>query len=356
MALNYGYPGQYSTYVPNAEASQSLIVGYARNPKSFVLPDYTQIIQAKNNFGLYTRWLSQEAARIISSNDGESVWADGDAAPEGTRNTEATTRLPFITVRRVYPVTLGDMAIAQADFSILAANAGSSGQRCMTSRTMRTMNNLVAASWGTNTAAVDGGILAGGQNWLTGSTGIGGAQGPNIKLSFQFASKKINLNTYGVVDPSQNVLVCNPGTAQGMAASVEIQDYIKQSPFALAQLRGDSPSQNGMWGLADMLYGIGIKVEKTVRVTTRQNFTGVATSVYVCPDHAAFFLARDGDLVGIEGARNFSTVQIFIYQDEMTYEQMNDVNNKRTTARVIGDDDPHVVASESGFYFTAVDN
>lgn len=347
-----GYPGPTNTYVPNFAASQSLIVAFSRNPSRFPLPLYTQYVRAGKMVGFYFVWTSRQAARILTTDDAEHDWGDGNAAPTGLSENESGYWTTFTTKRKCYPFGLGRLAVEQADYPYLAAEGGVSSQQAMTARGLLTYNQLSTASWGSNTAAVNGGILAGGQTWLTGNNGDGTNQGPNIKQSLQFGTLTVNQQTIGAVVQRQLALVVNPSLAQGMARSTEIQDYIKQSPFALAQLRGDVPNQNGQWDLPTVLYNHPLAVEDTVRVTSKK---GATTDVltYVLPNTEAYLLARDGELEGLEGSRSFSTVQIFFYQDELTLSTFYDQINERYLGRVVSNFVPVVVAPTSGFRFTA---
>jgi hypothetical protein len=302
--------------------------------------------------GLYAAWTSRNAARIISNTDAEHVWADGDASPPGLNNLESFVYNPYVTQRRVYSFTLGEMTVDQMSFDLLMANSRDMAQQGMTARTMLVQNGLQGASWGSNTAAVNGGILGSGLTWANGSVGYSSNNGPNIKQSIQYGQKQVNLVTLGVVKPRDLSLVINPNTAQVMARSTEIQDYIKQSPVALAQLRGDVPSQNGTWGLPDTLYGVNTIVEDAVRVSSRKGASSDSLA-YVMPDSIAFLVARQGKLEGIAGHRSFSTVQLFFYRDEMTVETLYDVNNKRYLGRVISNYIPVIASTFSGFYFTS---
>jgi hypothetical protein len=353
MAPAYGYPSGSNTFVPDHEASQSLVVGYSRNPRTFKVSSYVQYVSAKRNLGLYAKWESRQAARILTPDDAEHLWEDGDPVPPQYPNLGRIAWLPFKTQRRAFAFTIGYLAADQASFPLVAAEAGDHAQQAMTSRTLRTYNALKTADWGTeNTADVDGGILSpAGHNWKTGSTGVGGEQGPNIKLSLQYADRKIHLQTIGVVQPAQLSLVVNPTTAQGMSASAEIQDYIKQSPYSLDQLMGDIDRQTGQWGLPEMLYGHPVVVEDAVRVTSRAGASPDALS-YILPDGEAYLLAREGELDGMEGMRSFSTVQMFYHLDEMTVETFDDVNNRRYQGRVVTNDSIVVPSTISGFRFT----
>jgi hypothetical protein len=347
-----GYPSATNTYVPNHAASQALVVGYSRSPNTFRIPTYTQYIQARNNQGLYLVWTSREGARILTTDDREHNWQDGDAAPTGIQFLETMQWFPFLTRRKCYPFLLGQMMVEQAEFSLLAAQGGVSAQQAMTARTLITYTALSGAAWGPNTAVVNGGILPGGQTWGTGGDNLGSDNPPNIKISLQYGQKIINQQTIGVVGPNQTTLVVNPTTAMAMASSGEIQAYVRQSEFSMAQMRGDVPNQNGQWGLPTMLYNHPVTVEDCVRVSSRQQ--AVTTTIgYVVPDGVAFLLARQGDLMGIEGTRSFSTVQIFFYIDELTVFSKFDVDNLRYMGRVVSNLSPVVVSTLSGFYFTA---
>lgn len=350
------YPGPYNTYVPTAEASQSLLVGYSRNPKSFRVSEYTQYIMAEKMTGLYRVWTSQQGSRILTNSDNEHVWAAGAAMPDGSHNTESSTLPSFRTVRRLFNVTLDDLSIEQADWPLLAAHAQEQAQLAMTSRTLRVYNALKTAAWGSNTGVVNNGILPNNQTWANGTpdsvyTAGNYVTGPNIKVSLQFANAQIVNATYGAVDPSAMSLVIGYQLAQAMAASAEIQNFLKQSPYALPQLRGDVPAQNGKWGLPDTLYDTDVEVEKTIRISSRQN-ASVTVQGPVFPKTEAYLLAREGELEGIEGARNFSTLQIFFYKDEMTLKNIYDPWNERQMLGVVTNDSPVVVSAVSGFQFT----
>src|SRR6516162_2307013 len=142
MTTGYTYPGPTNVYVPSTEATNELLVGYSRNPDKFLVAKYAKYVPVNKMFGLYRIWLSQQGARIITTNDSEHVWADGAARPDGQKNTEATNLQQFTCLRRNYPVTLGDLTIAQADFSILAAHSAESAMAAMTSRTLRSYCTL----------------------------------------------------------------------------------------------------------------------------------------------------------------------------------------------------------------------
>lgn len=349
-----GFPGPYDTYIPSHEASGNLIVGFSRNAKDFPVNNYIEIFPSEKMFGVYATYTSRNAARIISTNDAEHVWPDGDPTPPGLNNLESFVFSTYKTTRRAYTFTLGELTVDQMSFDMLMTNSRDMAQQCMTARTMLVQNALAGAVWGTsNSASVDGTILAAGQNWTTGSTGVSPNQGANILVSFQYAIRQIHQQTIGVVREKRLVCVINPVTAQAMAASTEIRDYIKQDQFALGQVTGRVPGQNMIWGLPDYLYGVKLVVEDAVRVSSRK---GATTDVlgYVMPNGVAYFLAgsEDGGIEGIAGNRSYSTVQMFVYRDEMSLETLFDLNNRRYMVRLTTNYSIVVATTLSGFYFT----
>jgi hypothetical protein len=350
-----GYPGPYDVYVPNTEASGNLIVGFSRNAKDFPVNNYLEIFPSEKMFGMYYTYTSRNAARIISNNDAEHIWADGDPCPPGLSNLESFLASTYKTTRRAYTFNMGEMTVDQMSFDMLMTNTRDMAQQCMTARTMLVQNALAGANYGTsNTASVDGEILPSGQNWTTGSVGFSSNQGPNILISFQYAIRQIHQQTIGVVREDRLVCVINPVTAQAMAASTEIRDYIKQDQFALGQVTGRVPGQNMIWGLPDYLYGVKLVVEDAVRVSSRK---GAMTDVigYVMPTNVAYFIAAPaGSLDGMAGKRSYSTIQLFFYKDEMTIETLYDLNNRRYLVRLTTNYVPVIATTLSSFLFTNV--
>lgn len=354
-----GYPSQYDVYVPNHEASGGLLVGFSRNTKSFPVNRYIELFPSEKELGLYASYTSRNAARIISPTDADHVWADGDAAPPGLNNLESFRYIPYRTVRRVYPFTMGELTVDQMSFDLLLTNTNDMAQQCMTARTMLVHNALAGAAWGNNTASVDSalgpggvGILPNGQNWTTGSVGFSANPGPSIKKSIQYGINQIWLATIGAVPYDKLALVINPTTAMAMASSTEVQDYLKQSPFALGQLKNNVEGQNTVWGLPDTLYGVRVIVEDAVRVTSRKGASDAIS--YVMPDGVAYLLATPDSLVGLAGSRSFTPVQMFFYRDEMTVETLYSVNDRRYLARVITNYAIVVATTYAGFRFTNV--
>ena len=365
VTINYGYPGPYDTYIPNDAASGGLIVGFSRDAKKFPVLKYIQMFPSKQMIGIYWSYTSRNAARIVSPTDADHLWPDGDPAPPGSNNLESFASIAYKTARRAYPWTLGELTTDQMSFDLIMTHMADMAQQCMTARTMLVQAALSGASWGPNSAYVNPstpaaggvGILQAGQCWLNGSVGYDSNNGPNIKRSFQYGQKIIHLSTIGAVNTIKDLsVVFNVTTAQAMASSTEIQDYLKQSPVALAQVRGDVENQNGIWGLPTMLYTLGLVVEDAVRVSINKNPANDLTVLpgFVMPDGIAYMLARQGKLEGLAGSRSYSTIQVFFYRDEMTAETMYEQIHKRYLGRVISNYVPVISTTFSGFNFLGV--
>lgn len=345
-----------NTYVPNHEASGNLVVGFSRNPDTFPISKYVKYVPAKQMNGLYLVWTSQEASRILTTNDREHNWADGDAAPTWTTQLESSAWYSFLTQRKAYPFGMGALAADQATWPIMAANGAVAAQKAMTARTYWAQSILTTqANWPTtNYAWVNPGggspsILPAGQNWSTGSVGYSSNPGPNIKTCMNYACIQIHKTTQGVVNPNKLCMVINPNTATLMAQSTEIQDFLKQNPDSFRFMQGGSDlNPNAQWGLPPKLYMVDICVEDTVVNTSNPGPNG-PTFTYACPDGTAIFMAREGDLEGIEGAPNFSTMHVFFHKDELTVETKYDTDNRRYMGRVVSNYVPQLVAPTSGF-------
>ncbi len=155
-----------------------------------------------------------------------------------------------------------------------------------------------------------------------------------IKKSLSAAAILILKATLSQVKPKDLVVVINPTAAKRMANSQEVHSYLKESPFALAQIRGDVPSQNGKYGLPDYLYGYRILIEETVKVTANKGATSPATRTFVCSDSDCYVLARVGAIEGKWGSPSFSAISTFM-MEEMTVETKRDDDNRRTKGRVV---------------------
>ena len=349
------YPSGTNTYIPSFDATGELIVSFSRNPKSFSLNRYTTITPVKKSTGYYLKLTAEQAARVSNSNLNDFVWSDGNDAATGEGNKESFEFSSFKTERYNFPFRLGYKAVDQADWKLIAQHSAIVAQQAMTARTLLVSNAIeTSGNWASDAFYTTGALALTGLNVNVGSastlTGLAGlakgtASNPVIKKFLNAVGIRINQKTLGAVAPKDLQIVMSPLVAQTLAVSEEIQDYLKQSPFALSQIRGDSPSQNGLYGLPDQLYGYNIVIEDAVRVDTKKRVTAVPSYIF---GNTLAVLARPGQLVGFEGAPSFSALHLMMYE-EMTVEQRDDPDNRRIAARVVEDYGVEIVAPVGGF-------
>ena len=361
------YPSGTNTYLPSFDATGNMIVSFSRNVKDFALNKYVTITPVTKSTGYYLRLTYEQAARVSNANLNEFVWHDGNDAATGEFNKESFTFDSYKTERYAFPFRLGYKAVDQADWKIIAQHSAIIGQQAMTARTLQVYNKVnTSGNWDTTTlskqffdtatnafdtpANTGGlGIATGTSSTTSGLSGSGLARGtannPVIKKFLNAAAIRMNKKTLGVVGPKDLQWVMSPSVAQVLAVSEELQDYLKQSPFALAQVRGDSQSQNGIYGLPDQLYGYNIVIEDAVRIGQKKKDSAAPDYIW---GNTTALLARPGQLVGFEGAPSFSALHLMMYE-EMTVEQRDDPDNRRITARVVEDYGTEVVAPVAGF-------
>ncbi len=355
MAL-FSAPSGFNTFVPSFEASGHLIVAYSRNVKDFSLNKYAAIKQVKKSQGYFLNLTAEEAARVINTDLREAVWADGGDAPSNEYGNETFNFLPFKTERYQWGFNVGYKAEEQADWKILAQYAAVKAQQAMTARSLLGYTALTTT---TNYASshVDTATNWSSRAATPGFLSAGTATNPIIKAVFNKMAQQIFLDTLGAVKQTKLKVVIDPVLADAMGRTQEVHSFLQQSPFALAQVRGDAPNQNGIWGLPTELYGYEIVVEDTVRVSTKKvsplnNPSSTATRAFVPGGNTLVMCAGPGSLVSEAGGTDFSTLQFFMYE-EMTVETRDDPDNRRTKGRVVEDYGAYVVAPASGAICTA---
>ncbi len=339
------YASPTNVYVPSHAATKNLVVDFARNPNKFAINRYCQVVPVTQLTGYYLNISVEEAGRIVDTDLDDFVWPDGDPAPEGNDSGDAHEFLPYRCVRRAFPFKLGNMTVENASWDIVARYARSKAQQAMTARTQLAINVL------TNTANYDA-------SHVLDVTAVAGAIGTwaesttarqSIKRCLNAAMEKILDDTLDGVEPEDFRLVISSALAADISVCQEIVDYIKGSPHALAQIKGELKGRNTVYGLPDELYGIELVVEKTRKVTSRKGATTVRTQVL--PKATPLLLSRPGGLVGVEAAPSFSTCSLFAYRELETYVK-NDKDNERTIGRVVETLDAKLTAPAAGVLFT----
>lgn len=340
------YPSSNNVFIRDHDATNKMVVDFARNLDKFPVNKYAQIVPVEKIAGYYLEMTIEEAGRIQNTDLREFVWHDSQPAPEGNDGRESFNFKPFETERYAYPFLLGDLTISQASWNILAQHASIKSRQAMTARTQLALGALTTSGNYSNAhqAIVSSGITGNSGTWVQSAT-----TRQDIKRSLNWAFEKILDSTLAAVEQTDMMLVINSSLASALTLTQEIVDYIKGSPDALAQVRGELPGKNTMYGLPDHLYGFPIVVEATRKVTSKKGATRVVSQIL--PDATAIMCSRPGGLVGVADSPNFSTCCLFV-QEEMTVESLRDESNRRTVGRVVENLVAKIVAPTSGFLFT----
>lgn len=347
-AFPSGNPG--NTYVPSFESSGQLVVSYSRNPKDFPLNSYITLVPVKKTVGYYLRITPENAARLLTADGADNVWASGADAPQGNWNSESFEFFPYTTTRFAFTVPLDYKSVEQASWKITAYHAAMLAQQAMTLRTLRAITVYeTSGNWATgNTGTFANAVTSGGGSsaFFAGGT----PTNPAIFYALTYGARQINVATLGTVKPKDLVFVINPDTARKGAGGQEVHTYLKENPVALQVLKGEGDfNPNAQWGMPPQIYGFKIAVEDCVRVNSNKGQT--LAEDYAKSGTSGQLLARPGALVGVEGAPSFSTVQAFSYE-EMTVESKDDTDNRVHKLRVVDDYDMRLVSPISGYNFT----
>jgi len=345
MATNQVYSSANNTYIPtfSPEASEALIVSYARDPKRFKVNRYTQVTKVDKQVGKYIRLNAYDASRLLTTDGSDAAWADGADRPI---NSDVNFEYPqYSTYRRSLGFHVGELASEQAAWDIVAAKANVVASRMMLIQTSAALTALTGSDMPTATAtALGGGKWDAGDNTTSGQA--------YFRIGVQNTLATIAKATNDTVSPEDLCMIMNPNTARALSSSVEVLDLIKQSPYAYPAYTNDNLFST--WGLPSKLFGVGeVIVESAVKTTTKPKSAKTGTQSFVLDDDVIVFAARPGALEGQMGS--FSTCHGY-FKEEMTVETWQDAINRREIGSVTSDF-AYVIASPiSGYYVTAVSN
>ena len=340
------FPSAQNTFIPNHDATNNMVIDFARNIKKFAVNRYTQIIPVDKVAGYFLKVTIEEAGRILSTELDNFTWPDGNDSPTGEDGTESFEFDPYRCQRYAYAFRLGDLTISQADWNIVAQHASIKARQAMTGRTQLAITALTTAgNYDASHVLAVASISGNTGNWAQSTTAR-----QDLKRSLNTAAELILDDTLAAVELDDLVVVINSALAAELAQTQEIVDYIKATPDSLAQIRGELPGENAMYGLPNKLYGFPIIVEKTRKVTTIKG-ASTTSRTQVLAKGTPFMAARPGGLIGVADAPNFSTAVIF-EQEAMTVETVRDADNRRTKGRVVDTIVAQLVAPASGVLFT----
>lgn len=341
------HPGGSNTYPVNLEATGYMIVSFSRNPDTFALNRYIQVVPVTKDVGLYTEMGVEAASRVLNANLADRLWADNGKRPSAKGNTEKHAFKEYRTKRYSYGWELGWKGTQQASWDIVAQHNRYNGQNAMTARTQLVHNILASGlTQGLAVTAIPG---------VTGQWDLSTTARKDIERSLDYAFETIMKATQGAItNPADLKLVMAPETARRMKVCQEIVDYIKGSPAAIEDVKGKIGPASA-FGLPRYLYGYEVVIENAVKTTNKRG--GTSSKSFIMDPDKPMLVARPGSLTppdtpAVEQpAPNFSTLTLFAYE-EMTVEQFDDTKHRQSEGYVTDDVAPLVTAPISGFLFT----
>lgn len=339
-----GAIGGNTSYLPKVAAG--LIVNYSRNPKDFLVNELVKLTPVDRQIGRFPKLRPQEAARLLGAD--YRRWSDGGNRPVSDFNKDQWEFISYETRRWGEAIPMGYLGIEQADFPVVEAQQQSLAMRAMLFRAksfytvLETTGNYLS---GHNDTAT---------NFGSGKWDVATTSNRYIQNTLYAVARRIEKSTVGAVKMKDLTLVVSPTIAMQMAAAPEIAEGLIQSPFALGQISGDA-QVNKQYGLPETLYGMKLRVDPTIEVSTQMNTSATATADYVASATTAYVIARPGDLVNNSGiASDFSSVHCFVYKsEEMLAELLDDPFNKRKVAALTDNFEMKWVAGESTVRITA---
>lgn len=370
MTLAYNYASGTNPYIPNLNttAQGGLMVEFSRSPDSFDLNKYTQLQQVIVMAGKYWRFDQNAMARVNTSDGAQFDWADGADRP--SQNIYQGFDMPAYNCQRLnFQFLLGDLATYHAQTAggvdLVAVNSRTAAGACMVQRTRkalaRVMDTTVMPYFNLNTGASGNfsaptqGLPAGltqGNYWDAGKIPAAGTPNPaNAQITYfrsgvNFILSQICQLSNNAVKPKDIQIVMGPDTAQALAQSTEMLDYLKQSQYALPSLQQDDTF--GLYGLPSKLFGSSrIIVEATSYITSHPFGSNTPTRGYAIPYGSILFLSRPGSIEG--SPMSYSTVMGFFFE-EMSVETFDKPEHRYVQGNIVDNYDYQITAPITGFW------
>lgn len=350
-----------NVFIPQATGQ---VIAYVRDKSRFKVNQYWQTVRstAEDSSGkpvcLYAFLDPDEPIRVVTEQ--EYRWPFGQPRPASDQNLGNFKWEEVRMERSWFGYQMDELIDTNADnWNPKAFFNAIQATKAMTTATWRCIQLLeTAANWGANTASAASLSGVSGR-WDLASDDENSPHFLAIKKTVDAARVRVNLATNGISQPNDQMLIISPELAQAMANTAEIHKYLAGSPFALAQVKGDAPNQNQIWGLPETLYGMKVIVEDASRVSVRQNAAGTVATLltekaYIKSKTSAVICSRIGGLDGQAGSPSFSTLQRYYYKWDMAVEARKDEWNKLVEAGVVDCFKEVLAAPQSGYLITNV--
>lgn len=347
----FAYPSSTSVFIPstayNAELSAQLVINFSRKPDAFPLNKYIKLVPVKKRLGYYKRILPYQSMRVTSSRR-EFQWNPGQDRPIAHWNRLPFRDFPFVCNREDYPTVIEYLEEQQADYPIKESHLAMVMQQAMTART-RHVHSVLQDTSNYLTSHVATATALGGGTWANATL-----TNRYIQATLDAVYNRIQFVT-GNVKRGDLTVVMNPNVAQVVARSQEFASYLAQQQFSQQFLAGILQNSNEGWKqLPKTIYEMNLVVDDTVVFDdenpelSEDNETGT-----YAVDNNVYVLARPGDLVGSEGAVDFSSIHMFVHE-ELSVETFDDPKNRRIDTHVVDDRDVKMVSPPTTFRVSGI--
>lgn len=346
------YLSGYNGYLPELTGQ---VVAYVRKEKDFPLARYVQYVPTDASVGVYTKLERDAFVRRVT--DEESAWEDGDPRPKHHDRKIRFDTAEFRTKRRDYGWTVGYKAIEQTKaFKVKPAHMDMAISEAMTNRTNNVWALLDASgSWGAQTAAAN--TLNGGVGKWDVASATPGSNYLAIYKSMAEVALRIHLATNGKVKPTDLRFVVNPTAAVKISGTDEMNNYVRESPYAERVLKEGLDPQFQTFGMPSMYRGFQFVVEDTPKVTEHPKAAGTEATtnrVYVKDSDSCVVLSRPGGLDGEYGSPSFSTVQVYHYGAMIQVEAFDNPKDRLVEGHVSEDVAPVLTSIYGGFLISDI--
>ena len=263
---------------------QNLRVNFARNPRSFKLPQYVLMVDWPRQIQYYTLIEHLAGLHIPGRNKSHGIWADGNPRPSGLEN-RVSFKYPSARLDRYWDgFPYGVMSVRNATFDVINTNAAYMAQKAMTRRTLWAkyiLDNTSGAGSATF-SSLGGGFI-----------GAGTLTAPYFKKALEGVLSKLKLATGGVAQKWHLKVIVPPVAALAFAGSEEFHTYTAQQSGSDAERRRG----HGDFGIDDEYHGFSLVVEDTVvydgdGLVKAGTIDYAASNEYVYDDDTIYVVAR----------------------------------------------------------------
>lgn len=317
-----------NTYVP--EASSTLRVSFSRNVEDFEINRFCTLHNVQKQTGYWLKKGADEAVRYTVEGRPMNLWPDGADLPITVYPEHSW--IQYNCERYAEGFYVGDLAVEQGSFDVLASHAEDAASKLMTGRTARVYSDLTNTSINTNYSTA----TAAGGKW---SSATATANENYIQKTINYVVRQMGLNTNGRVRRKNIKMIIPEATENALMENAEIRDVVKQSPFAAQYL-----TAGDIAGVMQAIYGVETIVDYSLKTTNKRGATRAGEAIL---GDFAIFVARNGGQESTMGGSN-----LLFYGDEMRVEVSRDMPWQQRSVGSVVENFDHVVVPEYCYLLT----